>query len=179
MSQIGSFILLFVNDRNYTDNSFVREPTDTLNKYNNKCFPKSSNPNVLKYPCMCIIHRRGFLSDVSKLVGERRGLYKKWRSGDRDPQDYMYVYRYEQNNQTRQKSLFVNCVTLGYYSTIELMVDLLNFINLTYIQMYRDCFIPENLKNINKLIEKTVSEYNKFKPIFIEPKPEPKPQPKP
>ena len=156
---IGCFILLFVNDTSYSDVHFTRRLDETEQVFQKRMHPiindaDSSNFHK-KYPCMCIVHCKGFHDDMVRFIGDRRGLYRKWRAGDRDPQDYMRVYRYFDEHQTSKKNLIINSVMVGSYSTPQIMLTLLNYYFSSYLTEYRAVFVDENIKKLEELLAKT------------------------
>ena len=176
-SNVGCFILLYVNDKSYSDNHFKIKELETEFEFLRRTYPICDDNSPLfhkKYPCMCLINRKGTCTDLSGFVSERRGLYKKWQSGERDPQDYMYVYRYIQQN--GYSDFIVNAVIVGYYSTEQTMLDLLSFYERTYLTFYKSCFVPENIKTLEKLkIKKKIPENIVVLPmrVLCEKKPDP------
>jgi hypothetical protein len=166
---VGCFILLFVNDTGYSDPKFIRdldEPDKHFHKRENPTVCVKQFPNCKKkYPCMCIVHCKGFYEDMVRFVSDRRSLYNKWRSGDRDPQDYMSVYRYLSDNQTDSKNLIINSVMVGAYSTSRMMLDTLKFLHSSYLTEYRTCFVDENIQKLTELLAKTKERCDKPKPF--------------
>ena len=147
----GSLILLYITDIRYTDDVFPsRKLNESLVSYNNRIYPICHigvSSSYKKYPCMCIVNRKGSRTDLLNFVSERRGLFKKWQNGERDPQDYMYVYKYEVLNQ-ENNNLKVNAKVLFHYLNESDLLVYLDYLERTYLVYYDGCFVPENRKNL-------------------------------
>ena len=149
---MGSIILLYVNDTDVDDPRTPRKPGESDQSYFCRQTPMSGILDALKYPSMCLVVRPDRLGSDNHLnlrnfVRDRRGLWMKWQSCLRDPQDYMYVYKYCDEKSKLYPNLFVNAVLIGTFDDIDQVGNLVREIVAKY-SYYSACMISASVTHL-------------------------------
>ena len=151
---MGDLILMYVNDIDIDDPLLIRHKSETDPRYFSRQTPLAGSLNATKYPCMCLVVRTprkaGQLLDqnMSQFVKIRRGLWTKWKAGDRDPQDNMYLFKYcDLNSRKLYKNLRVQAIPVGIFDSVMDIGETVRGVMEKY-RYYSGCMIEESVAHI-------------------------------
>ena len=156
-SQLGCIGLIYINNTYLDDVRLPQLENETYCDYISRCYPLCCgiDINLEKYPCMCLIVYNG--TNFTNILSTRRNLYNKWQSGDRNPQDYMYVFKYQKEHQTLGNPLKLSHKILSYFTDKSSLKSSLAFILFSYLQYYRSVLATGNVDGLLKSYDLTLN----------------------
>lgn len=156
----GCIGLLYVNDVYVEDVHLLQCSDESYDSYLSRQYPLCStlDVNYVKYPCISLVVYHG--DKYSSILSTRRNLYLKWKSGSRNPQDYMYVFRYADVHQRLGNPLRVNFHILHYFHNRSEEQLYLDMCFRSYIVCYRRVWVDENVETISRLVKGIELEKN-------------------
>ena len=166
-SQLGCISLIYINNTYLDDVRLPQLENETYCDYISRCYPLCCgiDINLEKYPCMCLIVYNG--TNFTNILSTRRNLYNKWQSGDRNPQDYMYVFKYQKEHQTLGNPLKISHKILSFFTDKSSLKSSLAFILFSYLQYYRSVWAPGNVDGLLKSYDLTLNfkSMRKIEPV--------------
>ena len=156
-SHLGCISLIYINNIYVDDVRLPQHENETYHDYISRCYPLCCgiDINLEKYPCMCLIVYNG--TNFTNILSTRRNLYNKWQLGDRNPQDYMYVFKYLKEHQTVGNPLKISHKILSFFTDKSSLKSSLTFILYSYLQYYRAVWATGNVDGLLKSYDLTLN----------------------